>query len=134
MPEIARLLDVSVSTIRRRMREYHLSIRDTYSDISDAELDAIVSETQRQYPAWGNRQMYGSLLSRGIRVQFQRVREAQCRIDPNGTMLRRLHHLQRRRYSVRGPQHLWNMDGNHKLIRFVSMVYMAYMYNFICST
>ena len=116
------------------MREYHLSIRDTYSDISDAELDAIVSETQRQYPAWGNRQMYGSLLSRGIRVQFQRVREAQCRIDPNGTMLRRLHHLQRRRYSVRGPQHLWNMDGNHKLIRFVSMVYMAYMYNFICST
>ena len=101
------------------MAEYNLSIRSTYSDISDAELDAIVSEAQRQFPAWGNRQMYGYLLSRGTRLQFQRVRESQSRLDPEGTTLRGLHHLQRRRYSVHGPQYLWHVDGNHKLIRFV---------------
>ena len=56
------------------MSEYQLFIRDTYSDIIDTELDAIVSETQMQHPSWGNRQMYGYQLSHDIRVQFQRVR------------------------------------------------------------
>ena len=117
VPQIATLLGVSVSTIRRRMLLHNLSIRDTYSDMSDDELDAVVAEAQRQFPGWGNRHMYGYLLSRGIRVQFQRVRESQSRLDPEGTAMRRLHSLQRRRYCVPGPQHLWHIDGNHKLIR-----------------
>ena len=32
-------------------------------------------------------------------------------------MLLRLQQTQRRKYSVPGPQHLWHIDGNHKLIR-----------------
>jgi len=58
----------------------NLSIRSTYSTISDAELDNIVQDTQEQYPNWGNRQMYGYLLSRGIRLQMERVRESQRRV------------------------------------------------------
>jgi hypothetical protein len=54
-----------------------------------------------------------------MRVQFHRVRESQSRIDPEGSMLRRLQYLRRRYYSVRGPQHLWHVDGNHKLIRYM---------------
>lgn len=114
VPQIAEIVGVSQRTIRRRMTEYSLSIRSTYSTISDAELDAIVKE---QFPGWGNRQVYGSLVSRGIRVTFQRVRESQRRVDLEGSIMRRLTHLRRRRYSVPGPRHLWHIDGNHKLIR-----------------
>ena len=96
------------------MSEYNLSIRSTYSNISDAELDAIV---QQQFNGWGNRQVYGSLVSLGIRVPHQRVRESQRRVDPEGSMMCRLNRVQRRRYSVPCPQHLWHIDGNHKLIR-----------------
>ena len=77
------------------MRQYDLSIRDTYSSISDANLDSIISDIQMQFPSWGNRSVYGWLVSHGIRVQFERVRESQRRVDPEGSLLRRLHHLQR---------------------------------------
>ena len=63
--------------------------------------------------------MYGYLLSLNIRVQFSRVRESQSRVDPEGSMMRRLFSLRRRSYSVCGPQHLWHIDGHHKLIRLV---------------
>lgn len=117
VPQIARLMGVSVSTIRRRMSAHSMSIHATYSTLTDEELDQLILGIQQRFPNWGNRQMYGHLLSINIRVQFHRVRESQCRIDPEGTMMRQLQHLKRRSYSVRGPQHLWHIDGNHKLIR-----------------
>ena len=33
-------------------------------------------------------------------------------LDPEGSFM---HSLYRHRYSVAGPQHLWHIDGNHKL-------------------
>ena len=99
------------------MSEYNLSIQSTYLLISDTDLDAIVRDIQTGFPGWRNRQVYGCLISRGIRVQFQRVREAQRRTDPIGSIMCRLNHIQRRSYSVPGPRHLWHIDGNHKLIR-----------------
>lgn len=107
-------MGVSVSTIRRRMSDFNLSIRATYSPITDEQL---VASAQQQFPNWGNRQMYGYLLNHGMRVQFNHVRESQSQIDPEGSMMRRLQYLHRRCYSVHGPQHLWHVDGNHKLIR-----------------
>ncbi len=118
VPQIAQIIGVSISTIRRRMLTFNLSVRSTYSAVTDEELDTIVVSMQQQFPNWGNRQMYGYLLSQNLRVQFSRVRESQCRVDPNGTLLRRMLPSQwRRSYSVRGPQHLWHIDGHHKLIR-----------------
>ena len=118
VPQIAQLMGVSVSTIiRRRMSDYNLSIRATYYPITDEELDEVITTLQQQFPNWGNRQMYG--LHCGMRVQFHCVRESQSRIDPEGSMMRRLQCLRRRSYSVPGPQHLWHVDGNHKLIRWV---------------
>ncbi len=124
VPQISKLLGVSVSTVRRRMSSLNLSIRCTYSQISDKELDSVVGGVQQQYPNWGNRQMYGYLVSRGIRVQMNRVRECQRRIDPQGCVLRRLRNLRRRVYSVQGPQHLWHIDGHHKLIRYGTMFFI----------
>ncbi len=117
VPQIARMFEVSVSTIRRRMSELGLFVRAYYSTISDRDLDELVSSIQQQYPMCGNRQMQGHLLYHGHRVQQISLRDSQRRIDPNGTALRRLHVLNRRTYSVPAPLSLYHIDGHHKLIR-----------------
>lgn len=117
VPQIADLIGVSVSTIRLRMTAFYLSIRATYASLTDEQLDEIVVGAQQNFPNWGNRQMYGHLISLGIRVPFHRVRESQSRVDPEGSIMRKLRNLRRRCYNVRGPQHLWHIDGNHKLIK-----------------
>ena len=86
----------------------------TYSSI---DLDVIVKDIQIMFPMCGNRQMLGQLLSRGVRVQQHRVRESQQRIDPEGSMLRRLNCIHRRVYKVHAPRTLYHIDGNYKLIR-----------------
>lgn len=93
------------------------SISATYSPINDEELDALVKDIQVMFPMCGNRQMLGQLLARGVRVQQHRVRESQRRIDPEGSMLRRLNCIHRRVYQVQAPRSLYHIDGNHKLIR-----------------
>ena len=117
VPQIATVLGVSVRTVRRRMTDYGLSIRMQYAVLSDQELDGIVSAIQEQFPMCGNRQMQGHLLSKGYRVQQVRIRESQRRVDPNGSVIRRLHVLNRRKYCVPAPLSLYHIDGNHKLIR-----------------
>ncbi len=117
VPQIAGILGVSIRTVRRRMTEYDLSVRAYYSELNDDQLDRIVEEIQVQFPTCGNRQMQGHLLARGIRVQQHRIREAQRRVDPAGSVMRRLRTIHRRSYQVNGPLALWHIDGNHKLLR-----------------
>ena len=119
VPSIAEILGVSVRTVRRRMSEYNLSVGSLYFNLTDEQLDGIVQEIQYQFPTCGNRQMMGHLQSRGLRVHQHRVRESQRRIDPEGSVMRRLRTIRRRRYCVSGPGALWHIDGHHKLIRFV---------------
>ena len=40
------------------------------------------------------------------------------RVDPDGCEHRRRKILKRRVYEVEGPNHLWHVDGNHKLRSF----------------
>ncbi len=117
VPQIACMIGVSISTVRRRMTDLGLSVRALYSNTSDTELDDIVGDIHHQHPTCGNIQMQGHLLSRGYRIQQVRVRDSLRRIDPNGTALRRLTVMNRRQYSVPSPLSLFHMDGNHKLIR-----------------
>ena len=112
------MLGVSLRTVRRRLSKYGISISAQYSTVSDNQLDDIVAEIQQQFPLCGNRQMLGHLLARGLRVQQIRVREAQRRVDPEGSVMRRLRTINRRSYSVAAPRNLWHIDGNHKLIRY----------------
>lgn len=50
---IATLIGVSLRTIRRRMDEFGISVRDRYSAIADAELDEEIGEIKRYYPNAG---------------------------------------------------------------------------------
>lgn len=117
VPQVAQLLQTSVSTVRRRMTEFGITIRSTYSTIDNEQLDEIVSELQRHYPNCGYRLLKGHLAAMGHRLQESRIRDSLRRVDPVGVMSRWIHSIQRRRYSVAGPNMLWHIDGNHKLIR-----------------
>lgn len=56
-----------------------------------------------------------------MHVQRARVRESLQRVDPVGRSIRRRYAICRRVYNVHGPNFLWHIDSNHKLIsqRFV---------------
>ena len=117
--DIAKMLCVSEKTIYRRLQEFGISVRDTYSDINDTSLDITVRNICQQFPNCGYKMMRGHLLSKGIKIQEYRVRESMRRVDPDGIVIRalQLKVTHRRVYKVRGPLALWHMDGNHKLIR-----------------
>ena len=120
-PKIAGVLGVSLSTIRRRMSEFGLSITSLYSDVTDQELDLLVSQIKEEFPNCGYRLMCGHLLSRGHCVCQARVRESLNRVDPDGVVIRWSSAIQRRKYSVLAPLSLWHLDGNHKLIKLELM-------------
>ncbi len=117
IPQVSEMMGVSVRTIRRRMDQYGLSVHQMYTVISDTDLCHRVSVIQQLHPNCGNRQMHGILLSQGIRVTQERLRECQRSIDPEGSSLRRLQLIRRRVYRVAAPLSLWHIDSNHKLIR-----------------
>ena len=117
--DISCLMGVSESTVKRRIREFGINVRDGYCDFNDEQLDRLVLQFLTEFPNSGYRRMTGFLLSAGHRVQQRRVRESMRRVDPNGVFLRaiEIRTVRRRRYQVPGPQALWHIDGNHKLIR-----------------
>ena len=73
--QIANLLGVSESTVQRRLRRFDLSVRGTYSTLTDQELDSMVQEILTAQPNTGNKRMTGYLAARGVRIQQRRVRE-----------------------------------------------------------
>lgn len=91
-----------------------MSIRNTYSDISDNDLDEKVASLKHHYPNAGYRMASGLLLEEGIRLQ---QRECMHRVDPLGVAIRWGEAIRRRQYNVLSPLSLWHLDGNHKLIR-----------------
>lgn len=54
----------------------------------------------------------------GLRVTRRKLRQAIHSVDPLGTMLWWGTPIIRRPYSVKGPNALWHLDSNHKLIRW----------------
>ena len=94
-------------------------MRMTYSTMTEPELDELIKSIVHEFPNCGYKAMRVHLLSRGVKMQESRVREAMRRSDPEGTVVRtlQLRVTHRRVYSVKAPLSLWHMDGNHKLIR-----------------
>ena len=118
--QMATILGASARTIQRRLQQFGLSIRQTYTNMRDQELDLAVQEILRTQPNTGYKRMTGYLAACGVRVQQQRIRESMRRVDPEGTLIRalELNTINRRCYSVPSPLALWHIDGHHKLIRY----------------
>ena len=116
--DIASMLSMSESTVYRRMRSYELSAHD-FSDICDDELDRHLSELSKEFPFCGEGLMTFLLRERGgIKVQRMRLRDSIHRVDEKGVSERKKGRLQRRVHNVQGPNHLWRIDTNHKLVRW----------------
>ena len=115
--EICKILSVSESTIYRRMRQYGLSKME-FSDGAEGDLDRVVSEITKEFPHSGEGLIKQMLLTKNIKVQRWRLRESLHRVDSEGIAKRKRGRLQRRVYHVQGPNHLWHIDTNHKLIRW----------------
>ena len=120
VPQISKMLNVSTSTIARRLHDYGLSTSTLYARINDQELDGIIREISAENVNCGYKRMQGFLVARGLHVQQRRVRCSMRRIDPEGVLARtlQLNTVARRQYHVPSPLSLWHIDGNHKLIRY----------------
>ena len=104
--QIASLLNVSTSSVRPYMDLYRLTVRSTYTYISNQDLDTTVTCLQQQHPNNGYRLMKGHLAAMRYRVQQYHVRESLQRIDPVGVATRWFPGIQRRTYSVANPNAL----------------------------
>jgi hypothetical protein len=117
-PKIASLIGVSLRTVRRRMTDFELSVQGLYSDISDRELQRLISDINIAFPNCGYRMMDGHLRQRGVRITQARIRQSMHKVDLEGVMLRWRDAIRRRKYNVCSPLALYHIDGNHKLIRW----------------
>ena len=123
--EIAKLYGCSSRTIRRRILEYGLEDSVRFNDISDQSLDELVSQFVNAFPCAGQKTLAGYLQSQAYHIQRWRIRESMLRVDPWGVEQRMRRILHRRKYKVRGPNSLWHIDGNHKLIRWRIVIHGA---------
>ena len=113
--DISKLLSVSESTIYRRMRQFGLRKMD-FSIITDQELDCQIYKITEEFPHCGEGLIKQILLGKRIKVQRWRLRESLHRVDSEGIAQRKKGRLHRRVYHVEGPNHIWHVDTNHKLI------------------
>lgn len=116
--DIARMLQVSARTVRRRIIQYGLENGATLAPISDSQLDEISTDFVRCYAHSGRRSFQGFLRGAGLRVPMRRIRESLMRVDSRGVQQRFRRALHRRQYHVCMPNSLWHIDGMHKLIRW----------------
>ena len=100
------------------MKEFAISANNL-TPLTNRELDCAVEEIKRDFPDSVYRMVLGHLRASNLRVQETRVRESLRRVDMEGVIRRTcaLQVIRRRRYRVSGPNALWHVDTNHKLIR-----------------
>ena len=117
--KIAKIFGVSRWTVYRRIQQFNLEHLSEFSNLSDVELDQIISDyTSRHGRTTGQVLIMGYLHSLGLRVQRTRVCNSMARIDPANSALRWGAAVYRRRYKVPWANSLWHLDGHHSLIRW----------------
>lgn len=62
---IAKLVGVSRWTLQRRMNDWGFSVRDLYNDLTDDQLDILVSAIHSSNPHAGYQMMLGLLRAQG---------------------------------------------------------------------
>ena len=121
--KISQILGLSRATLYRRMEEEGVTRISKYSDISDADLDREVIDIKAQHPNDGERLLIGHLATRGVIVPRAKLRASIHRVDPENTAIRRSVAIRHRIYHVAGPNSLWHLDCNHKLIRWHMVIH-----------
>ncbi|KAJ8024840.1 hypothetical protein HOLleu_34866 [Holothuria leucospilota] len=123
-PEIVHLMasdhgfTVSLRQLKRILRGRGLFRRKYFSSVEDVAA-AIDEELEFNGSLLGYRLMYQRLASMyGIKTTYATVCQVLKVLDPEGVQLRIAHRLRRRQYHVRGPNDVWHIDGNDKLLPY----------------
>ena len=120
--EISNLLSISERTVYRRMSEYGLSKRK-FTDISESDLNMEVLKAIKELPSSGEVMLREQLLrEKGLNITRSSLRESLHNVDEQGIYERSRRRLRRCTYDVKGPNHLWHIDTNHKLVRWYFIV------------
>ena len=133
---IAQVFGGSARTVRRRALEYGLvepgppvyvdyeaedgstfrvytSSTAAMSDLTDIELDNIVRHIVEVFPSFGRRMIDGHLRHMGHRIPRERLRASYLRVHGPPIMAFGVRRIERRVYSVPGPNSLAHHDGQH---------------------
>ncbi|KAG9016296.1 hypothetical protein FRB90_003400 [Tulasnella sp. 427] len=89
---------------------------------SEEELDEAVLRLRVLYPRAGVSMLEGMLDRLGFHVPREAISGALVRLDPTGRVFERIR-IERRTYSVPGPNALWHHDGQHGLIRWLIVIH-----------
>lgn len=106
------MMGVSVKTLQRRARDYNIK---RFSAITDRELDIITANCLEDFPNAGQVMLQGHMISLELRIPRERLRQSLQRVGLRNSLTPV---ITRRTYSVSGPNALWHLDGNHKMIRW----------------
>ena len=116
------MLCVSERIVLRRIIEYGLKIRNFFN-ISHDQLDSDVLALKNDYPFCGETILRELLKGRGIIIQRFQLRDSMHPVSEVGIQSRRNGRLKTRVYNVKGANHLWYIDTNHKLVKWYLIIF-----------
>ena len=97
--------------------------KSDFTDISDLELDQHIENITEDLPFCRETLIKQFLVEKEIVVQRMRIRDSLHRVNGDGVNARKKGRLHRRVYDVQGPNHVWHIDTNHKLVQWYSVVF-----------
>ena len=118
--KIASMLDISRATLYRRSEEAGISTSDK-TPLSSMKLDRIVSSIKQNHSNDVEVLIKGHLISRGIRVPRQAIRDSIHRVDHENVDAHRNSVIHRCVYVCL----ILNIDGHHKLVRWRFVIHGA---------
>lgn len=83
-----------------------------------SDQDSTIQAYKATHPNDGETIVTGHLRSLEINVSRRRIRESIHQVDPSGTEEIACLTIRHRTYLVDAPNEVWNMDGNHELMRW----------------
>ena len=111
-------IKLSLSELKRVLKSRRLRRRENASRITEV-INAVGEELRGSGNSIGYRQMHQRVLvDHSLVVARETVRIILKTLDPEGVLLRSRHRFRRRRYSVKGPNYMWHLDGYDKLKTF----------------
>ena len=106
------------------MTEHDLKIRD-FSRVSDNQLDLEVLALTNDYLFCGEIILRELLKGRDFDVERYRPRNSIHGVNDFGVQAREKGRFKRRVYNVKGANHLWHIDTNHKHIKWYIIIFGA---------
>jgi len=108
---------ISMSTLKRTLKQNALFRRKMHSDILDVALfiDNILHSKGKEH---GYRWLHLQCRHNGLTVPRDLVAILAKILDPVGVQRRLRHRLARRQYSAKGPDYIWHIDSYDKLKRY----------------